>query len=96
MKLMRGPPVESSADTELVSIVTSAAAPTFGVEPPMPPPACSVAVETPFCVTRMSCGRLPCAISIAMLSPMAPPTSCCRVLELFTEVTPGISRPRFW
>ncbi len=51
-KLMRTPPVGRSAESELVSTVTSAAEPTSGVWPPMLPPACSVIVFTPLTVTR--------------------------------------------
>ena len=51
-KLMRTPPVGKSAESELVSTVTSAADPTSGVWPPMLPPACSVIVLTPLTVTR--------------------------------------------
>jgi hypothetical protein len=51
-KLIRTPPVGRSAESELVSTVTSAAEPMSGVCPPMLPPACSVIVFTPFTVTR--------------------------------------------
>ena len=52
MKLMRTPPVGRSAESDVVSIVTSAAEPTSGVWPPMLPPACSVIVLMPLAVTR--------------------------------------------
>src|SRR5687768_3044265 len=42
MKLIRTPPVGSSADTAVWSTVTSAAEPTSGIWPPMLPPACGV------------------------------------------------------
>src|SRR6185503_16612406 len=52
MKLIRTPPVGRSAESEVVSIETSAAEPTSGVWPPMLPPACSVIVLMPLAVTR--------------------------------------------
>ena len=68
MKLMRTPPVGRSAESDVVSIVTSAADPTSGVWPPMLPPACSVIVLMPLAVTRWSVARLPWTVRL-------PPTS---------------------
>ena len=72
-KLMRGPPVGSSALAEPVSIVTSAAAVMFAVDMLEPPPACSVPVGRPFCVMRMSTVLLPWIIRLVVVSPSAPP-----------------------
>ena len=51
---MRTPPVGRSADTELVSTVTSDAVAMSGCERPRPPPACSVMTLMPATVTRLS------------------------------------------
>ena len=54
MKLIRTPPVASSASTADVSMVTSEKPLGFGIAPPPHPPPIIVLSDTPFMVSRWS------------------------------------------